>query len=474
MTRLTILHTNDMHARVDPLFRIATLARQIKAEVQAGGGYCALWDAGDAEDNILPECNVTKGRAVMTLLQTAGYELAALGNGAPMKYGPQATTGLAESLGRPLLCANMRDADTGRLIPGVEPYTIQTFGDLKVGVIGLTATLRPMYDAFGVILDDPAVALPDLIAQVRAAGAQMVVLLSHIGSKADQQVASQVSGLDLIIGGHDHVALDPPLVVNGTIIAQAGDYGRFLGRLDLEIDPASGQITRHRGELIPVGQDIPPDPRTQAAFGVEKDQVQRAMQRVIGELHTPIDLADDRQCSAGNLLADALLDRVKRAQIALTVTGHWTTGLEAGPLTLGALNSAIRSPANPAEVSVTGAQIAGFLQAALKPESASRQLRVLRGVAVGMPHVAGMRVRYDPGSFDLVEAYVGDEPLQADRRYVVAATDLEFYDFMGYLVIPADQIRFEVPTIMPEVLEDYIAQRSPLGAPSADRIMASR
>jgi 2',3'-cyclic-nucleotide 2'-phosphodiesterase (5'-nucleotidase family) len=99
MTRLTILHTNDMHARVDQLFRIATLARRIKAEVQAASGYCALWDAGDAEENILPECNVTKGRAVMTLLQSAGYDLEALGNGAPMKYGPQATHGLAESFG---------------------------------------------------------------------------------------------------------------------------------------------------------------------------------------------------------------------------------------------------------------------------------------------------------------------------------------------------------------------------------------
>jgi len=98
---------------------------------------------------------------------------------------------------------------------------------------------------------------------------------------------------------------------------------------------------------------------------------------------------------------------------------------------------------------------------------------VLRGVAVGMPHIAGMRVRYAPASFELVEARVGDEPLQLDRHYVVAATDLEFYDFMGYLVIPSEQIRFEVPTIMPEVLEDYIARRSPLGAPGVDRIVAS-
>ena len=49
MTRLTILHTNDLHGRVNPLLRIAALAKRIRREVESDGGYCVLWDAGDAE-----------------------------------------------------------------------------------------------------------------------------------------------------------------------------------------------------------------------------------------------------------------------------------------------------------------------------------------------------------------------------------------------------------------------------------------
>jgi 2',3'-cyclic-nucleotide 2'-phosphodiesterase (5'-nucleotidase family) len=79
MTRLTILHTTNLHGRVEQVFRIAALARQIRQEVEAGGGHCALWDAGDAEDTILYESSMTKGRAVMALLRGAGYELEALG-----------------------------------------------------------------------------------------------------------------------------------------------------------------------------------------------------------------------------------------------------------------------------------------------------------------------------------------------------------------------------------------------------------
>ena len=79
MIRLTAWHTADLHGRVEQVFRIAALARRIKQTVTASGGHCALWDAGDAEDTILYESSMTKGRAVMALLRGAGYELEALG-----------------------------------------------------------------------------------------------------------------------------------------------------------------------------------------------------------------------------------------------------------------------------------------------------------------------------------------------------------------------------------------------------------
>jgi 2',3'-cyclic-nucleotide 2'-phosphodiesterase (5'-nucleotidase family) len=470
VTLLTILHTNDLHGHIQSLPRIATLAKRIRREVEATQGHCVLWDAGDAEDPSLLESSMTKGSAVMAMLCAAGYSLAVLGNATPLRYGLQAIQGLAERLGQPLLCANIIDPDTGQPVAGLTPYTIQTFGEAKVGIIGLTAPMS-IYSFFRLTPSDPLLVLPDLIDQVRSLGAQTVILLSHLGSEADKQIAQQVTGLDVIIGGHDHVALNPPLAVNDTIIAQAGDYGRFLGRLDLQIDLTSGKIVLHHGELLPVGEEIPLDADTQAAIETERGQVQQMMQHVIGELCAPLDWAEDRQCAAGNLLADVLLDRVKGAQVALALAGHWRVGLPAGPVTVSALHASMRSTANPARVELTGEQIAQFLREALKPENAARRPRPLRGAAIGMPHVAGMRVRYDPGSFELLEAWIGDEPLQLHHKYVVAATDLElYYDFINYLLIPQEQIELELPTIVPEVLEDYFAGHSPLSIPIEDRI----
>jgi 2',3'-cyclic-nucleotide 2'-phosphodiesterase (5'-nucleotidase family) len=114
MTQLTILHTNDLHGRLQQLERIATLAKRIRSEVQARGGFCVLWDAGDAEDTTLLESSMTKGSAVSALMRAAGYELATLGNTTPMRYGPQVIPGLARRFGQSLLAANLFNATTGQ------------------------------------------------------------------------------------------------------------------------------------------------------------------------------------------------------------------------------------------------------------------------------------------------------------------------------------------------------------------------
>ncbi len=458
MTRLTILHTNDLHARVTQLSRIAAVAKHIRREVVAAGDYCALWDCGDAEDTILFESSMTKGRAMMEILHSAGYELEVLGNATPLRYGPQAVPGLAAAFGRPLLCANMIDPATGQLVGGLEPYALQTFGDVTLGIIGLTAP-HYFYDIFKLKLGEPGQILPGLIADLRARGATPIVLLSHLGSKQDIALAEQIEGLDVIIGAHDHVVLNPPLIVNRTLIVQAGDYGRFLGRLDLDID-SRGHIDQHHGQLIPIGEGLPLDPEVQQAFEAQRAYVQQLIARIIGTAATPIDLAHDRECTAGNLLADALRERFQ-AEVGLALSGHWQSGLPAGEISVGALYAACRSTANPGYVALSGAQIMQFLREALKPGNMAHAPTGLRGQPVGTPHVSGLSVRYHPAALDSIQVQISQTPLQPDRLYRVASTDMELSDFIGYLALPAEQVEYEVPTIMPEVLEDYLARHSP-------------
>jgi 5'-nucleotidase len=240
--------------------------------------------------------------------------------------------------------------------------------------------------------------------------------------------------------------------------------------LDLEVDPVSGKVTHFEGTLLPVDESVPPDAHTVAAVEAEQARAREIMSRVVGTLSQPFDLADNCECAVGDLLADALLERVKGTEIALALAGHWETGLESGALTQGQLFAANRSTANPAKVELTGEQILQFLRAALKPGNAAQAPHSLRGRKMGLPHVAGLTIRYDPSNLETIEVRVGSQPLQGDQKYVVAATDMEFSDIYGYLVIPDEQVEYEVPTIMPEVLEEYIAHHSPIAPAALGRI----
>ena len=473
MIQLTILHINDLHGRVQQLVRLASLARCIRSDVQATDGYSLFLDAGDVEDTVLLESSLTKGSAMQAILRGAGCDWAALGNGIPMRYGPGAVADLGEYFGRPLLCANLLDQN-GQLLAGLQPYALEAIEGLKIGLIGLTVPSEVYQTFFQVDVLGPVDVLPGLVERVRLEGAKTVILLSHLGSPNDRQIAETVPGIDVIVGGHDHVKICPPEVVNGTIIVQAGDFGQYLGRLDLTIDPETGKVIQHQGELIPVIDGLPFDAATQVAVEDQQRRVDKMMEHEIGFLTDPLALEEDRECSAGNLLADALLERMEGTQAALVLAGHWTNGLEAGSLTQGRLYAANRSTANPARARLTGEQIKHFLGEALKLENARRKMHALRGGAVGMPHVAGMRVRYDPDDMDRLEVWVGDEPIQPDQMYRIAATDMEFTDFIQYLPLPMTQFEYEVPTIMPEVLEDYIAYHSPLSGPATGRITVRR
>ena len=471
LTALTILHTNDIHGRMDQLARIATLARRIRDEAAARGGDCLLCDAGDVEDPTLLESNMTKGSAVYAVLRAAGYDFAAAGNATALRYGPQAVRDLALRFGQPLLAANLPEAATGRLVAGLAPFALLSLAGAKAAVIGMTAPME-LYALFNLKPLDPAAILPGLIAKVRGKGARTVILLSHLGAREDQELAARVPGLDLILGGHSHTELYPPVQVGRTIVAQAGDRGRFLGRLDLDVQPLTGRLTLRRAELVPVAEDIPGDPVTLGVIEAEKRSVATMGRQVIAELTGPLDASEDRQCGAGDLLADALLDRVSGAQAALVIAGHWRTGLPAGPVSLSALNAALPSTGNPARVELTGAQIVQWLSAALRPENAARRLKSLRGVALGAPHVAGMTVRFDPESPTELDVHLGGEPLDGERTYVVASSDLELSDTVGYLSLGLDQVQYEVPTILPEVVREYLAARSPVAAPAGGRVAA--
>src|SRR5919199_3182887 len=131
MSRLVLLHTNDVHGDIEALARVATLVEQIRAASDSPVVYV---DAGDVEETTTWISNATKGAAMHRLLSAAGCEAAAVGNASWLRYGPQVLPAHAEEASYPLLLANVRAPD-GSLFPGTRESVL--IGPL--GLVGITA-----------------------------------------------------------------------------------------------------------------------------------------------------------------------------------------------------------------------------------------------------------------------------------------------------------------------------------------------
>lgn len=472
---LSIFHTNDMHGRLENIARLSYYARRLRAEAAAEGRHVLFWDAGDAADRREKICSASKGVAFYTLLNAMGYSLQTMGNALALPYGPQVMAAVAERADFPILAANCRDG-AGPLAPGLqERVLISVSEECRLGVFGLTAPWGGLYALFGLHFPDFIETARAQVRVLRGEGATAVILLSHLGLEDDRKVAQNVPGIDVIIGGHSHSRLETGEEVNGVLIAQAEHYAQTIGRVDLSCDPATGRIVYRSARLYDVPANTPADPAVSDALALAEQETAEILATPIGRLEAALNLDHFAECGIGNLAADALRARWQ-ADAAIVASGQFHKGLPAGVITLGDLDSACFSSANPAISLVTGAQIRQALERGLDPNLAEYEHSGFRGTPIGIPQVSGLRVEYDSRAATgarVQSVLVNGEPLDPDRVYRLAHTDAETMNEYGCLDgLEGLSTQHEVPTILREVLEDYLFRRSPMPEPPRGRWIA--
>jgi 2',3'-cyclic-nucleotide 2'-phosphodiesterase (5'-nucleotidase family) len=453
---LIILHTNDIHGRVEGLSRIATLVERIRAEDPAMP--VLYFDLGDSEDYSNRLSNLTKGAAMHRLLSTMGCDAVAVGNGAIPRYGPGVLKDHAAASRYPHLLANLRLADDD-FIPGTQSTALLDLGFVRLGLIGMTVAM-PSYTRFFGLRAVPTLPLiHDLAMELRDDGADAVILLSHLGLAADRELAEELQeDVALIIGGHTHDLLSEGEWVGDVLIAQAGQYAEHLGRIDLIWDGEKLKATR--ATVLSVTDAIPPSARFLAEADAIEAEVEQYLDEIIGELVEPLDFATDCECGVANLMADALRQRMD-AEVGVLVAGQAFSGpLAAGPLCRATLWDACPSPANPGVVTLTGLQLVELVARGLDPERAAERPNPLRGKARGLMHLSGA-VMHDG------RLLVGGQPVEPQREYRVAGSDFEFEAIWGYTDSDWDlHPSYDVPTILREALEEYLANYSPVNVES--------
>ncbi len=484
--QLTILHTNDLHGRIDKLPRIATIIREQRALAEAAGRHVLVVDAGDSEDETLLESAATRGVALMHLLNAVGYDVAALGNAVVIRYGPAALAAEAEVVRFPILAANFRWAN-GRLVEGATDRLILDLDGFRLGLTGATADfLEPhfgdIYRVFGLAVQDHFEAVAQQVALLRAEGAHAVGIISHMGygdgeHRGDLKLVPKTPGLAFIVGGHSHTLLDSPHVVDGTPIVQTGDYGRFVGRLDLTIDAETGRTTACQGVLIPVTDDIQPAPDVVAAIEAMRADVAKVLDEPLGSLAQPLDLADDRECGIGDWLADRLRAHMG-AEIGLVSTGLLRRPLPAGIITRRMRYETCATGANPCSAELVGADILTMLEHAFDPQHYLDAPPPFRGRPRGILQVSGLTLDVNPSAGRgqrVRQALVGGEPLDLDRRYLVAATDAELSNFgLGRVIHLNDaEVEIDATIVAGDLLDANLRDHSPVRVRVGGRIRIS-
>jgi 2',3'-cyclic-nucleotide 2'-phosphodiesterase (5'-nucleotidase family) len=246
---LHIIHTNDFHSRLTA--GGVTRLREVIAGLN-GAPYLLL-DAGDAVKAGNVGVNPF-GEPILDTMSDLGYHAMTMGN-REFHVWSAALTKKIDRARFPILCANVRPRVEGASLP-VQPNATFEVGGLTIAVFGVTVpmvTERMKVAALSsFVFDDPIAVAKKQVAELRY-GADVLIALTHIGIREDERLARDISGIDLIIGGHSHVVLPEPQVVNGTPIVQGGCHGKWYGHLTLTVSRADKPTVE--GRLYPLQRD---------------------------------------------------------------------------------------------------------------------------------------------------------------------------------------------------------------------------
>jgi 2',3'-cyclic-nucleotide 2'-phosphodiesterase (5'-nucleotidase family) len=453
MSRVIILHTNDIHGRVEGLARVATLVARIRAEHP--DTPVLYLDAGDLEETTSRLSNLTKGVAMYRLLRVASCDAATIGNGGPLRYGVEVLAEYAAAARYPLLLANLRTQD-GAPLAGTHLRVMLGAGELRLGVVGVTTDVNGDYERwFRLKALDVAPLVRELAAAAEQDGAGAVIVLSHLGLPDDRMLADEVQEIvPLIIGAHTHDLLPEGERVGDVMIAQAGQFAEHLGRVDLEWD--GERLTVERVSVLPVTDDIPMAQAVLDEAQVIEREITAYLDGVVGELAAPLDFSQERECGVGDLAADMLRARMDADLAIVGATQAFTGPLAAGPLRRVALWDVCGSSANPGVVPMSGEHLLAIARRGLDPAFMLEKPRPLRGLVRGPLHLSGAEVRDG-------QLLVGGQPVEPARDYRVAGTDWELEPYGGYVEAEWDlRVHYDMPVIVREAMEEYLAGAGPV------------
>ena len=491
---LTILHTNDFHSRIEPINKYdsgckpedndagecfggsARLISAVRA-ARATTNNSILVDGGDQFQGSL-FYTYYKGQAAAEMMNAIGYDAMTVGNH-EFDDGPEVLRGFMDAVEFPVLMANADISAEPALAGVLMPSTVIERAGEKIGLIGLTPLNTPELASPGdrITFLNPVPAVRAEVERLTARGVTRIIALSHSGYNEDLRIAAAVDGLDVIVGGHSNTFLsnvsdrakgpyptwvDTP---NGgrTAVVQAYAYGKYLGRLDVTFDE-NGVVTEAAGEPVLIDGAVAEDSDLKARIAALAKPLDEVRNRVVAQTAAPIDGSRENcratECEMGNLVADAMLDRVKSqgVQIAIANGGGLRASIDAGPVTMGEVLAVLPFQNVLSTFQLTGADVVAALENGVSQveEGAGR-----------FAQVAGIRYTFDrkgePGNrIRTVEVMEegGWQRIELDKTYGVVSNNFLRGGGDGFAIFAERAIdAYDFGSDLADVVAEYMLTR---------------
>ncbi len=473
---VTLLHINDVY-EIAPikgqggLAELMTLLRQERAQhantiTTVGGDFLS--------PSVLS--GITKGAQMIELFGALGVDLVSFGNH-EFDFGPEILEKRIAESHFPWLGTNVRDSDD-RPFGGAVATVVKTVGDVKIGFLGIVTPESAVLSSAGpgIRFTDPVAASTAAVAELRQAGANVVIALTHLGIEEDRALSRAVPGIDVVLGGHDH---DPiTFYEHGVLFHKSGSDAHFLGAVDLDIrteQTSGGKRTSVRPAWRMLANTaIAPDPAVAAIVKTYTDRLDAALGNVIGtttvELDSRIDTVRTGEARIGNLIADALRDSLG-ADLAITNGGgiRGNRVLAAGStLTRKDILSELPFGNLGVLIELSGAD----LLAALENGVSGVEQKAGR-----FPQTAGLTIVYDlkaESGKRLRSVAIGGKKLAPDAVYRVATSDYLAGGGDGYAALTRGKLLSDTrfAKLLATTVADYIERQGTVAPEIEGRIAA--
>ncbi len=497
---LNILHINDFHSRIESInkfdstcsaeeegknecfggaARLLTAINQTRDALKAGGKNVLLLNAGDNFQGSL-FYTTYKGTVEAEMLNAMKFDAMTVGNH-EFDDSEDGLAGFLDKVQFPVVTANVVATAASKIGDRVKPSIVLEVGGQKIGIVGAVAndTAELATPGPNITIAEDVAKISEQVQKLKQDGVDKIIALTHVGYPRDLEFIAKIPDVDVVVGGHSHTLLSntdqkaegpyPTLVDNPggykVPVVQAGQYSKYLGDLKVVFDD-NGVVKESKGDPILVDSSFKPDEATLKRIDELKAPIEALKAKVVGTSEGPIEgdrkICRVKECSMGNLVADATLARVKDqgVTIAFANSGGLRSSIDGGDVSMGEVLTVLPFQNTVATFQLKGEDIRAALENGVSQidDGAGRFMQV-----------SGMKYSFDrskPAGSRVVSVEVkeGDAfvPLDPAKTYIVAANNYVRTGGDGFKVFATKAINaYDFGPNLEEAVAAYITANSP-------------